>query len=106
MVSALFLLYIGSPCLGYTIKTKLYIISDCRYRDMLNFGFIEKSLWQVLPLNFVYDFSRKVFLMLYSFNWPNFIVWLPLLIEILGNKRVITICSLNYDVLNLELTLV
>ena len=52
---------------------------------MLNFDFLEKGLGTVLPPNFVYDFSRKIFLMLYSVNWPNFIVWLPLLLEILGN---------------------
>ena len=33
---------------------------------------------------FVYSFSRKMFLMLYSINWPNFLVCLPLLFEILG----------------------
>ena len=32
----------------------------------------------------VYDFSRKMFLMLHSINWPNFIIWLPFLLEILG----------------------
>ena len=29
--------------------------------------------------------KRKNFLMLHSINWPNFIVWLSLLLEILGN---------------------
>ena len=29
-----------------------------------------------------YDFSRRIFLMLYFINWPNFIVWQPLLLEI------------------------
>ena len=51
----------------------------------LNFDFLEKGLGIVSPPYFVYDFSRKMFLMLYSINWPNFIVWLPLLLEILGN---------------------
>ena len=27
--------------------------------------------------------------MLYSINWPNFIVWLPLLLEILGNMCIV-----------------
>ena len=40
------------------------------------------------PPHFVYAFSRKKFLMLYSINWPKIIVWLPLLLEI------ITICAL------------
>ena len=37
----------------------------------------------VSPPHFVYDFLREVFLMLYSINWPNFIVWLPLLLEVI-----------------------
>ena len=35
--------------------------------------------------HFRHDFQRKIFLLLYSTNWPNFIVWLSLLREILGN---------------------
>ena len=44
-------------------------------RDMLNFDFPEKVQGQVSPWHFVYDFSRKMFLMLCSIKWPNFIVW-------------------------------
>ena len=35
---------------------------------MLNFDFSEKDLAIVLPPDFVYDFARKIFLMLYSTN--------------------------------------
>ena len=35
--------------------------------------------------HFLYGFSRGMFLKLYSMNWSNFIVGLPLLLEILGN---------------------
>ena len=52
---------------------------------MLNFEFLEKSLGIVSLPPFVYDFSRKMFLMLYPINWPNFIAWLLLLLEILVN---------------------
>ena len=52
---------------------------------MLNFDFLDKGLGIVSPVHFVYDFSPKMFLMLYSINWPNFIAWLPLLLEILDN---------------------
>ena len=48
---------------------------------MLNFDFLVKGLGIVSPAHFVYDFSTKMFLMLYSIN---FIAWLPLLLEILG----------------------
>ena len=41
---------------------------------MVNFDFLEKGLGIVSPPHFVNDFSRKMVLMLYSNNWPNFIV--------------------------------
>ena len=31
--------------------------------------------------HFWYDFFRKLFVMLYSSNWPVFLFWLPLLLE-------------------------
>ena len=40
-------------------------------RDIFNFDFLEKVLEIV-----AYDFSRKMFLMLYTVNWSNVIVWL------------------------------
>ena len=59
---------------------------------MLNFNFSEKGLGLVSPLHFVYDFSRKLFLMLDSIDGPNLIVWLPLLLEILGNMCIAIVC--------------
>ena len=52
---------------------------------MLSFDFLDKRLGIVSPAHFVYDFLTKTFLMLYSFNWQNFIAWLPLVFEILSN---------------------
>ena len=52
-------------------------ILNYRSRDMLKFGFLDKGLGTISPAHFVYDFSTKMFLMLYSINWSNFIVWLP-----------------------------
>ena len=66
-------------------KNKLYKTLDYWSRGMLNFTFSGKGLELVSPSYFVYDFSEKMFLMLHSINWPNFIVWLLLLLEILGN---------------------
>ena len=59
---------------------------------MLNLDFLDKGLGIVSPVHFVYNFSTKMFLMLYSINCPNFIVWLPLLLEILGNMCIATVC--------------
>ena len=55
---------------------------------MLNFSFSEKGLGLVSQPHFLFDFSRKMFLMLHSINWPNFTVWLPLFLEILGNMGI------------------
>ena len=49
---------------------------------MLHFDFLEKDLG---IFHFVYDFSRQIFLMLYSISWSNFTVGLSLLLGILGN---------------------
>ena len=64
-------------------KNKPYETFSYESRDMLKFVFLEKGLGIVSPTYFVYSFSRKIFFVLYSINWPNFIVWLLLLLEIL-----------------------
>ena len=72
---------------------------------MINFDYLEKSLGIVSPAYFVYDFLRKMFPLLYSINWPNFIVWLPLLLEILDNICVLQLFvnQLIYHVINIEI---
>ena len=47
---------------------------------------------RVPPPDFVYVFSRKMFLMLHSISWPNFVVWLLLLLEILDNMCITIVC--------------
>ena len=74
-------------------------------RDMLNFHFLNKGLGIVSLANFVNDFLAKMFLMLYSINWPNFIDWLPLLFEILGNMYITIVCSPGCDVMDFEINL-
>ena len=59
---------------------------------MLSFDFLKKGLGLASPPHCVYDFARKIFLMIYSINWQTFIVWLPLLLEILGNLCIVIIC--------------
>ena len=75
-------------------------------RDMVNFDFLNKGLGIVSPAHFVYDFSTKMFLMLYSINWPNFIVWLSLLLEILGNMCIAIVCWPGCDVINFKINLI
>ena len=73
---------------------------------MLNFDFLDKGLGIISPAHFVYDFSTKMFLMLYSINWPNFIAWLPLLLEILGNMCIAIVCYPGCDVMDFEINLI
>ena len=72
---------------------------------MINFNFSEKGLRPVSPSYFMYDFSREVFLMLDSLNWPNFILRLLLLLETLGNMCITTVCWPGCDVIKLEINL-
>ena len=49
-------------------ENNLYRTLDYRSRDMFNFHFSEKGLGIVSPPHFAHDFSRKMFVMLYSIN--------------------------------------
>ena len=66
-------------------ENKLHKTSNYWSRDMFNFNFPGKGLGLVFSPHFAYDILRKMFLMLYSINWPNFIAWLFLVLEILVN---------------------
>ena len=83
----------------------MYSILDCSSGDMLNFDFLWKGLRLAFPPHFVYDFSRKMFFVLYSIHWPNLTVWLPLLLEILANMCIVIICCPVYDAINFEVSL-
>ena len=58
------------------------------------------SMIVVSPPNFVNDFSKKIYLMLYSINWPNLIVWLHLLLEKSTNMCIVIVCLPGYDIIN------
>ena len=70
---------------------------------MFNFDFLDKGLGIVSPAHFVYEFSTKMFLMLYSINLPNFIAWLPLLLDILGNICIAIVFKPGCDVMDFEI---
>ena len=73
-------------------------------RYMLNFDILENGLGIVSPRHFVYDFLRKIFVMLLiSLILINFIVWLPLLLEILGNMCTVITCFSVCYVINFEI---
>ena len=68
---------------------------------MLNLVFLETGLGPVYPQHFVYDFSRLIFLT-YSINGTNFVVLLPLSLEIPGHMCIVSICFPVDDVINFE----
>ena len=73
---------------------------------MFNFKFLEKCLGIVFPSHFVYDFSKKSFSYVILINWPNLIVWLPLLREILDNMRIAIVCLPGCYVINFEINFI
>ena len=73
---------------------------------MLNFDFLQNCLRIVSTGHFQNIFSKKIFLMLYYINWPNFIVWLSLLLEVLGNMCFAIISFPGCDVINLKINLI
>ena len=73
---------------------------------MFNFDFLEKGLGVVSRPHFVYDFSRKMCPMLHTFNLPNFIIWMPLLLEILGSMCIVIVFLPDCDVINFEINFI
>ena len=59
---------------------------------MLKFDFSEKGPEILYSPHFVYDFTRKMLLVLYSINLPCFIVSLALLLEILDTMYIAIVC--------------
>ena len=87
----------------YFNSCKLSIQSRLLIQRYSQFWFVrKKSLGIISPPHFAYDLSRKMLLWLYSINWLNFIVWLPLLLEILGA----IICQQCCVVINFKIKLV
>ena len=67
---------------------------------------IKRDLELVFPASLLHNFWRKIFLLLYSIDWPNFIVWLRLLCEILGNTCIAIVCKPGCEVMNFDVKLV
>ena len=88
--------------LGYN-RNRLFKTLHYWSRDMLNFGFLDKGLGIVSPALFVHDFSTKIFLMSCSINWPNFITWLSLLLEILGKMCIPIVCYPGCDAMDFKI---
>ena len=89
MVCGLVSITFDSPQLGKQLKQNSYI--KLQNIDP-KIDFFKKGLRIASLPHFVYDFSRKMFLILYSINWPNFLAWLALLREIFVNMFIAIVC--------------
>ena len=90
---------------GYRNRLKL----SCRplaFTHIKLFYKIKRCLELVSLPDFLHNFWRKTFLLLYSINWPNFIVWLHLLCEILGNMCIAIVCKPGCDIMNFGVNLI
>ena len=69
---------------GYQNMFKL----SCRPLAFTSYKVFKKKTKRGLELvflpHFLHDFLRKLFILLYSINWPNLFAWLPLLVAIIG----------------------
>ena len=69
---------------------------------MFNFDFLENGLGIVSPLYFIDDFLRKIFVVLNSIKWSNFIAWLSLLLDVLDNMCIDVVCFHGCDAIILK----
>ena len=100
MFRTLVLIYFDRPPFGHTIKRNFITIQTVD----LEIGSILISYKGSGPTFyiFVHNFSKKIFLILYSINRPSIIVWLPVLLKILDNICIVTICCPVCHVTNFE----
>ena len=70
---------------------------------MINFDFLKKSLGLVSPPHLLHDSSKKIFLMLYSINWSNFIFWFSSLLEIIWQCVCCNCFYSVFDAINFEI---
>ena len=75
-------------------------------RHIKLFKKIKRDLELVSLSYFSHNFWIKIFLLLYSSNWPNFIVWLSLLSELLVNMCIVIVCKPGCDVMNFEVNFI
>ena len=95
----LFLLY--AQLEDYQMKLKRRCLPIQSHLLHLKFFQKPKSVLQTsLTPSFLVWYLKKSIFMLYSINWPNFIIWLPLILGILGNNRIVLICFSVCDVIN------
>ena len=76
------------PSWGLSIYIETTLQTACFYLISSFFKKVKRGLELVSQPHFLYSFWRKLFILLYSINWPSFIICLPLLREILGSMSI------------------
>ena len=85
------------------IETKLQ--TTCFY--LIWSIFLKKRGLELVSLpHFLHNFRRKIFILLYFIDWPNFIVWLPLPCEILGDICIAIVCKPGCEVMNFKVNII
>ena len=94
------------PSNQHTIETnclKLYTIDS----EICSILIFQLRVWEQFFQHILcMIFQKKMFLMLYSIKGPNFIAWLPLFLEILGNVCTGIVCQPGCDVMDFEINLI
>ena len=82
------------------IETKVQITCFYLFRKQ------KETIWNYSPCSFSAWFLKKSHtgrcLTLYPINWRNFIVWLSLLLEMLGNMCIVIVCFPDCDIITFE----
>ena len=92
--------FIVCPSQGLSKYVKIKLQTTCFYFIS---SFLKKTKrgLELFPLpHFLQDFWRRIFLKLYSINWPDLIVWLSFFHEILGNICIVIACFQGCNVIN------
>ena len=87
-------------------KNKLYKMFRLLIQKCAQFPFFRKGSGTSFSTTFYVWSFAKIFLMLHSINWPNFIVWLLLLFEILDNMCIKIVCSPGCNVIRIKINLI
>ena len=87
------------------VETETKVETIWFYLLLIFFKKTKRGLELVSLLHFLPDFWRKIFLTLYSIQWPNFIFWLPLHFEMLSNMCIAIVCYPVCDVIKFEIDL-
>ena len=97
----IYIMYIYNIIYIYKSKYIETLKLSCRALAFTSYKAFQKN-----KKRFLHNFWTKIFLLLYSVTWPNFIVSLPLLRDILGNMSNVIVCKSNCEIINFEINLV